>query len=80
MEKSKLYKRTLEVLSIVGAVLGSSLIAANINCNAIGYVAFFVSNAASAVLLLNSNASRVLLYQTVFFTIVNIVGFVRYFV
>ena len=76
MEK---YKRLLEVLSLVGAILGASLIAANINCNAIGYVAFFVSNAASAVLLMNSNASKVLLYETIFFTVINVVGFVRYF-
>lgn len=70
--------RITEIGSLGGAIIGSALIAWNLGLNQIGYMFFLVSSICSVKLLLESNASKALLLQTIYFTIINIVGILRW--
>ena len=71
-------KRVLEILALGGAVLGSLTIASNIGYNFVGYVLFFVSSVASFVLVRDSNVSKSIYYQCLWFMCMNLIGMWRY--
>jgi hypothetical protein len=67
------------VIALGGAVGGSVLIAANVGLAVLGYVLFLASSVAGVYLLVTTlNAPRALIYQNVFFILVNIFGLVRH--
>lgn len=72
-------KQVFDVLALGGAMGGSALIAANVCLNQLGYLLFFLSSVSSLVLLRRvDNAPKALVYQTVFFIVMNLIGLVRY--
>jgi hypothetical protein len=71
-------KMILDVLVLVGAIGGSTLIAANIGMNVLGYVLFLISSVASLLLLRQSDASKSLVWVNLYFTAMNVIGIVRY--
>lgn len=72
-------KQVFDVLALGGAMGGSALIAANIGLNQLGYLLFFLSSVSSLVLLRRvDNAPKALVYQTVFFIVMNLIGLIRY--
>ena len=72
-------KNIASVIALAGAVGGSVLIAANVGLAVLGYVLFLASSVAGVYLLVTTlNAPRALIYQNVFFILVNIFGLVRH--
>ena len=67
--------------SLAGAIAGSTLIAFNLGAmfNVLGYVFFTISSLSSVWLLLRSNAHRALLWTNLYFTVMNVVGMIRYY-
>jgi hypothetical protein len=74
----QMIKRIADVVAVVGAIMGSSMIACNIGYNVVGYIAFLVSGVATVYLLSLSNASNSLKLITYFYLIINVVGIIRY--
>jgi hypothetical protein len=75
----KLVRNIASVVALGGAVGGSVLIAANVGLAVVGYVLFLASSIAGVYLLVTTlNAPRALIYQNVFFIVVNIFGLVRH--
>jgi hypothetical protein len=71
-------KRVLDFLAVAGAIGGSSLIAANVGLNVLGYAFFLISSLASLQLLRQSDASKSLIVINLWFTAMNVLGIVRY--
>ncbi len=71
-------RRLLDVLVLAGAVGGSSLIAANIGMNVLGYVLFLISSVSSLILLRGTNVSKSLVLVNLYFTLMNVLGIIRY--
>ena len=75
----KLVRNIASTVALGGAVGGSVLIAANVGLAVLGYVLFLASSVAGVYLLVTTlNAPRALIYQNVFFIVVNIFGLVRH--
>ena len=74
----KKLKLVLDVVYVVGSLVGATLIASNSGHNVLGYVCFFVSSIAGTWLLLKSNASKSLLFINAYYALVNLVGIIRY--
>jgi hypothetical protein len=73
-------ERLIGHIALIGAVLGSMLIALNIGWNFVGYIFFTASSIASVALLKKAvGGLRSLLYTNIYFVCINIVGLVRYF-
>lgn len=70
--------RVIEALSLGGAIIGSALLAFNVGLNQLGYVFFLISSCATIYLLVRSNASKAVLYQTFWFSLVNVIGILRW--
>ena len=73
-------EKIANILALGGAIVGSSLIAANVGLNFVGYV-FFLLSSLSAVYLLRKTkgAPLSLILQNLFFVAVNTFGLIRYF-
>jgi hypothetical protein len=75
----KLIRNLASTIALGGAVCGSMLIAANVGLAVLGYVLFLASSIASVYLLATTkNAPQALVYQNLFFIVVNIFGLVRH--
>ena len=75
----KLIRNFASIVALGGAVGGSVLIAANVGLAVLGYMLFLASSIASVYLLVTTrNAPQALIYQNVFFIVVNIFGLVRH--
>ena len=70
--------KIIEQISFWGAVVASLLLALNISCSGWAFIPFLLSNAATIYLLKKSNAPTVILYQSYFFVIVNLIGIGRW--
>lgn len=73
-----LIKLFADILTIIGSIGGSTLIALNIGYNSLGYFLFIVSGISSMYLMLQSTVSRSILAVNVFYIFINVVGFGRY--
>ena len=72
-------KNIASIVALGGAVGGSVLIAANVGLAVVGYVLFLASSVAGVYLLVTTrDAPKALIYQNVFFILVNIFGLVRH--
>jgi hypothetical protein len=72
-------KNIASIVALGGAVGGSVLIAANVGLAVAGYVLFLASSVAGVYLLVTTPAApRALIYQNVFFIVVNVFGLVRH--
>lgn len=71
-------KKTLDIVALGGAMVGSLLIALNLGVTVIGYGFFLASSIASVRLLMMSDASKSLLLTNLWFVIMNVIGLVRY--
>jgi hypothetical protein len=75
----KLIRNFASTVALGGAVGGSVLIAANVGLAVVGYVLFLASSVAGVYLLVTTrNAPQALIYQNMFFIVVNIFGLVRH--
>jgi len=75
----KLVRNFASVVALAGAVGGSVLIAANVGMAVLGYMLFLASSVAGVYLLVTTkNAPHALIYQNVFFILVNIFGLIRH--
>jgi hypothetical protein len=75
----KLIRNLASTVALGGAVGGSVLIAANVGLAVLGYVLFLASSIAGVYLLVTTkNAPQALVYQNLFFIVVNIFGLVRH--
>jgi hypothetical protein len=75
----KLIRTLASTVALGGAVVGSVLIAANVGLAVLGYVLFLASSIAGVYLLVTTkNAPQALVYQNLFFIVVNIFGLVRH--
>lgn len=77
MEKTKLFY-AMEVLMVVGAIAGSGLLAMHIPISKWGYVLFLISSMAGTYVGMKSKIKSLTLLNG-YFTIVNIVGVIRWF-
>lgn len=76
---TKLLKNVASVTTVAGAVIASTLIAANVGLEVVGYSLFLAASVAAVYLLVTTPAApRALIYQNVFFILVNIFGLVRH--
>jgi hypothetical protein len=71
-------KYWLDAIAVIGAVLGSLMVAANAGVALLGYLLFLASSTASVVLMRRSNVSRSLVALNVYFMFVNVVGIIRH--
>lgn len=71
-------KKVADAVYLVGSIAGSALIASNAGMNQIGYVLFLLSSLAGIYLLKNSNASKSLMIVTIYFSVINTIGLIRY--
>jgi len=71
-------KTILEQVSLWGAIIGASLLAMNVAISGWAYIPFLFSNIAGVYLLNQSNASKVLKWQMLFFIVINVVGIARW--
>jgi hypothetical protein len=71
-------KRVLDIIAIAGAVGGSTIIALNLGWNVFGYFLFLMSSLASLKLLVSSKSPPSLIITNLWFTVINVVGLVRY--
>jgi hypothetical protein len=67
-----------ETLAVLGAIIGSSIIALNLGHNQYGYVSFMISGAAQFYLLKDTNVSKTILLINGFYFTINIVGLYNY--
>jgi len=75
----KLVRNLTSAVALGGAVGGSVLIAANVGLAVLGYVLFLASSIAGVYLLVSTkNAPQALIYQNLFFIVVNIFGLIRH--
>ena len=73
-------EKLANIIALGGAVTGSALVAANIGAAGIGYIMFLASSIASVYLLMrSSDAPTSLIYQNVFFVVINLIGIVHHF-
>ena len=67
------------ITSVLGAVIGSTLLAMNLGLNYLGYGFFLASSVASIWLLWKStDRPMALVVQSIYFLGINVVGLVRY--
>ena len=73
-------RRVLDVLAVGGAMIGSACIASNsgVAVTAMGYAFFLASSIASVAILKITNGANSLLFCNFYFTIINVVGLIRY--
>lgn len=69
----------LDIVTVGGAVLGSTLLAMNTDYSKYGYLLFLASSVATITLLLKSNTSKSILTTNIFFVIINCIGIYRWF-
>ncbi len=79
MNKQQIQK-TLGVIALVGAVIGSLFLALNLPFSGWGYIPFFLSSLVNMWLLHGTNAPKTLMYQNAYFSVVNVVGIVRWLI
>jgi len=76
---NKFTRHLLNIGVLGGAVLGACIVSANVGFQSVGYVFFLINGTTSTILLLTTpNYPKSLLYQNLFFIVLNIIGFVRY--
>lgn len=68
----------IEQIALWGSVAGSIIIAIHVPWSGLAFIPYLLSNIASIYLLKDSNAPRVLIYQSIFFIAVNILGIGRW--
>jgi len=71
-------KTIIKQISFWGAVLASLLLALNIPISGWAYVLFIASNMATLTLIKDTNTPRVIFYQILFFTVINLIGIGRW--
>ena len=68
----------LGLVALIGAIIGSMLIALNIGFNVVGYIFFAFSSISSVLLLVSSKSPKSLVWVNLWFSLMNIVGIIRY--
>jgi NADH:ubiquinone oxidoreductase subunit F (NADH-binding) len=71
-------KKLLDVGAVGGNVLGATIVAANLDYNALGYLSFLIGSICAVVLLKQSNVRASMMYLHIFYVCINVVGMVRY--
>lgn len=71
-------RKILEFVSFFGAITGALLVALNAGVGGYGYIFFLSSSISTIILLRQSNASKVIEWQTYVFVIINVVGLIRH--
>jgi hypothetical protein len=79
MNKKHLQK-TLEMVALFGAIIGSLLLALNIPVSGWAYIPFLMSSLANMWILRGTTAPKVVMYQNVYFSAVNVIGIVRWLI
>lgn len=68
----------LGIITLAFSVIGSLLIALNMNYELYGYFVFSISSLTGAYLLYKSNVTRTMLWTNVYFFCVNILGIITH--
>lgn len=68
----------LEQLSFWGAIFASLILALNIQISGWAYVLFLASNVGTICILYKADIPKVIIYQSYYFVIINIIGIVRW--
>jgi hypothetical protein len=71
-------KKFADIVAVIGAMIGSALIACNCGYNQIGYIAFCISAVATIYLLKLCNGSWSLKFVAYFYFAMDIIGVVNY--
>ncbi len=79
MNKQRIQK-TLEVIALVGAVIGSLILALNLPISGWAYIPFLMSSLANLWLLRGTNAPKTMMYQNAYFSAINVVGIVKWLI
>ena len=74
----KHWKIVADIIAIGGSMIGSTLVAINIGLGEYGYIAYFFSGCATMYLLKDSDVSKSIKIITLYFMIINFVGFFRF--
>ena len=74
----RVVKKLLELISFWFAVIGATCVALNIGIGLYGYILFTVASFCTIILLRQSNAPKVIEWQTYVFVIVNVVGIINH--
>ena len=77
---SKVSRFILDFCVIAGSMIGSAMVAANLGQQfiVIGYALFLIAGVASVIILKATKGAGSLLFINCYFTIVNIIGLIRY--
>lgn len=79
MNKKRIQK-TLEIVALFGAIIGSLVLALNLPISGWAYIPFLMSSIANMWILRGTNAPKVVMQQNIYFTAVNIIGIFRWLV
>jgi hypothetical protein len=71
-------KTAISAISFWGAIIGALLLALNVPISGWGYVFFLLANIASVYIMRRDNGPRVITWQIYAFTLINVVGFIRW--
>lgn len=71
-------KLILNTLTLICAIIGSTIIALNLGYNVIGYGFFVVSSVTAIYLLINRKGVTGVLITNIYFLLMNILGIFRY--
>lgn len=75
---NKFLKTSISALSFWGAIFGALLLALNIPVSGWAYIPFLLSNIASIYIMRRDNGPKVITWQIFAFTIINVIGFIRW--
>lgn len=70
-------KKVIDNVYLITSIVGAFLVAINAGYQVIGFSLFLVSSLCGCYLVVNSNASRNLLYVNMMFAMINVVGIIR---
>lgn len=73
-------KKIIEFVSLAGAMIASAMLALNVSFSGWAYIPFLLSNIATIYLIKDSNVPRVIMYQSIFFIIINLIGIFRWLI
>jgi hypothetical protein len=79
MNKQQIQK-TLGVIALLGAIIGSLVLALNLPFSGWGYIPFLISSLVNMWLLRGTNAPKTMMYQNAYFSAVNVIGIVRWLI
>jgi len=68
----------LDIIAVIGSMLGASILASNIGYNKTAYFFYLVGGCSTLLLLHSEDNRKSIIFITWFFVCINVVGIMRY--